>query len=79
MQDEAFLMHDVTSGRKYWSSLSEPITMPYTGKHKKIAAYGSIAKDGRQIFRTYDGFNRFIFIKYLKELETVIPDVPVRG
>ena len=42
--------------------------------------YGSIAKDGRQIFRTYDGFNRFIFIKYFKELQrrygrvTVIAD-----
>ena len=43
--------------------------MSYTGNHKKIAAYGSIAEDGRRTFRTYDRFNKFIFIKYFKELQ----------
>ena len=39
--------------------------MPYIGSHKKIAAYNSIANDGRQLFWTYEKFNAPTFVKYL--------------
>lgn len=68
-EDEAFFVHDTVSGRKYWSPRGEPMTVPYTGSHKRIAVYGSIAKDGRQLFRTYEQFNASTFIEYLKELQ----------
>ena len=31
-EDEAFFIHDVISGRKYWSPRGEKIVVPYTGK-----------------------------------------------
>ena len=42
--------------------------VPYTGSHEKITAYGSIAKDGRQFFRTYERFDADTFVRYLKGL-----------
>ena len=69
MEDESFFMHDVITGRKYWTPRGERISVPYTGSHKKITVYGSLAKDGRQFFRTYDRFNTSTFILYLKELQ----------
>ena len=68
MEDEAIFIHDVIVGRKYWSLVGHPISVPYTGSHKRIAAYGSIAKDGRQFFRTYEKFDRPTFVQYLKDL-----------
>ena len=44
MEDEAFFIHDVITGRKYWSPRGQRINVPYTGSHKKITAYGSIAR-----------------------------------
>ena len=46
MQDEAFFIHDVITGRKYWTPKGQRINVPYTGSHKKITAYGALAKDG---------------------------------
>ena len=66
MEDEAFLMHDVISGSKYWSPRGQRIGVPYTGSHRKIMVYGSLARDGRQFFRTYDRFNASTFLLYLK-------------
>ena len=68
MQDEAFFVHDVIVGRKYWSLVGHPISVSYTGSHKRIAAYGSITKDGRQFFRTYERFDGPTFVRYLKDL-----------
>ena len=68
-EDEAFFVHDTVSGRKYWSPQGEPITVPYTGSHRKIAVYGATAKDGRQFFRTYDRFNAPTFVKYLNAMQ----------
>ena len=69
MQDEAFFIHDTVSGRKYWSPKGGRISVPYTGSHKKVTIYGSLALDGRQFFRTYDRFNASTFVAYLKELQ----------
>ena len=40
-----------------------------TGSHRKITVYGSLARDGRQFFRTYDRFNASTFLLYLKEMQ----------
>ena len=68
MQDEAFFVHDVIVGRKYWSPVGYPIGVPYTGSHKRIVAYGSIARNGRQFFWTYEKFDGPTFVRYLKDL-----------
>ena len=69
VEDEAFFIHDVKSGRKYWSPVGVPTTVPYTGSHKRIAVYGSITMDGRQFFRTDSWFNAPTFIEYLTALQ----------
>ena len=53
MQDEAFFMHDVITGRKYRAPRNRQIGVSYTRNHRGIVAYGAIAKDGRQFFRTH--------------------------
>ena len=65
---EAIFIHDVIVGRKYWSPVGHSISVPYTGSHKRIVAYGSISRDGRQLFRTYEKFDGFTFVQYLKDL-----------
>ena len=52
--DEAFFTYDTKSGRKYWPSAGTRIMRPYNGNHKKIAAYGAVADDRRQLFRLYE-------------------------
>lgn len=56
------------SGCKYWPPMRELIILPYTGSHKRIAVCGSITKDVRQLFQTYEQLNASIF-KYLRELQ----------
>ena len=68
MEDEAIFIHDVIVGRKYWSPAGHSINVPYTGNRKRIVAYGSIARDGRQFFRAYEKFDGPIFVQYLKDL-----------
>ena len=67
MQDESFFIHDIVTGRKYWALRGRRIHVPYTGSHKKITVYGSLARDDRQFFRTYERFDAPAFILYLKE------------
>ena len=69
MQDEAFFMHDVITGRKYWALRDRQISVSYIGSHRRIVAYGAIAKDGRQLFRTHERFDAPTFIRYLKEMQ----------
>ena len=67
--DEAFFVHDVVSGRKYWSPQGGRIVVPHTGSHKRIVVYGAIAKDSRQPFRTRELFDMPTLVWYLKELQ----------
>ena len=69
MGDEAFFIHDTVSRRKYWSLRGKRIAVPYTGSHKKIAAYGSITKDSRQLFQTYERSDAPTFVGYLKGMQ----------
>lgn len=66
--DEAFFMHEASSGCKTWSPVGERIFVPYLGSHQKIAAYGRITSDGRQLFRFCDRFNSDSFMQHLKDL-----------
>lgn len=68
MEDEAFFTYDVATSRKYWSPAGRPIAYPYIGKHRRIAVYGSVTADGRQLFRTYDRFNSDTIEEYLLEM-----------
>ena len=40
-----------------------------TGSHQRICVFGTITIDGKQLFRQYDVFNQYVFLKYLKELQ----------
>ena len=40
-----------------------------TGSHQKVCVFGTLTIDGRQLFRQYDVFNQYTFLKYLKELQ----------
>ena len=68
-EGEAFFIHDVMSGRKYWSPKRERIVVPYTGSHQRIVVYGAIAKDGRQFFKTHERFDAPTFVGYLREMQ----------
>ena len=69
MQDESFFLHDMMTGRKYWSPKGQRISAPYTGSHKKITMHGALARDGRQFFRAYERFDALTFVAYLKEMQ----------
>ena len=40
-----------------------------TGSHQRTCVFGTITIDGKQLFRQYDVFNQYAFLKYLKELQ----------
>ena len=69
MQDEALFVHDVITGRKYWVLRGRWISVSHTGSRKKITVHGSLAKNDRQLFRTYGWFNTSTFILYLREVQ----------
>ena len=70
IQDESIFVHDPSHGRKYWSMVGEPITVRYNGIHRRMIVCGSIATDGRRMFRTYEkSFTSKNFVSYLKELQ----------
>jgi len=66
--DESIFVDSPTVGRKYWSGIGEPITVPYRGSRRRTVAYGAISTDGRRFFRTYDSFDGPTFIGYLRDL-----------
>ena len=50
--------------------VGEPITTRYNGMHRRMIVCGSIATDGRRMFRTYEkSFTSKNFVSYLKELQ----------
>lgn len=34
-----------------------------TGSHQKVCVFGTLTIDGRQLFRQYDVFNQYTFLK----------------
>jgi len=55
--DEAFFAYGIKSGRRYRSLAGTRINVPYTGSHKRIAVYGAVTGDGRQMFCTHPRFD----------------------
>ena len=68
IEDESFFIRDRTEGCRYWTLVGTPVMVPYVGSHDTVTAYGSLATDGRQFFRTYDRFNAATFVEYLKSM-----------
>ena len=40
-----------------------------TGSHQRACVFGTLAMDGRQLFRQYDVFDQYAFIDYLKQAQ----------
>ena len=70
VQDEAMMVHGATGGEpKYWSTIGEPIVLPYGGgTRKRAVVYGALSTNGQQMFRVYDDFDAETFVKYLDAL-----------
>jgi len=66
-QDESIFTNDAGRGAKHWSPVGKKIPVPHTGSHERFAAFGALADDGRQLFRTYDRFDAATFVRYLRE------------
>ena len=66
--DESIFINDPGSGVKYWSPREVPVITAYNENHNKVVAYGALTTDGRQFVRTYEGFDKETFLKYLKAL-----------
>ena len=56
---------------------STHVLVPYVGSHDTVAAYGSLAADGRQFFRTYDRLNATTFVEYLKSMHRCFGKIAV--
>jgi len=41
-----------SKGRKYWSPVGEPVTVPHGGRRSGRVAYGAMTAGGRRFFRT---------------------------
>ena len=68
VEDESFFIRDRTKEGRYWTPVGAPVMVPHVGSHDTVTAYGSLAADGRQFFRTYDRFNAATFVEYLKSM-----------
>ena len=77
MEDESFFIRDRTEGCRYWTPIGTPVLVPYVGSHDTVTAYGSLAADGRQFFRTYDRFNATTFVEYLKSMHRCFGKIAV--
>ena len=47
MEDEAFFVHGRGNRTQMLAARGKPSNVPHTGSHRKVAAYGSIARDGK--------------------------------
>jgi hypothetical protein len=52
-----------------WTPEGKRPIVTVTGSHQKTCVFGTITIDGKQLFRQYDLFNQYVFLKYLKELQ----------
>ena len=68
IEDEAFVIYDVISGKKYWVPIGQELLVTYTGSHKRVAVHGTIMDNGRHFFRTYEYSTSKTVIAYLREM-----------
>jgi DDE superfamily endonuclease len=58
-----------TIRRRMWTPEGIRPIVTVTGSHQRTCVFGTITIDGKQLFRQYDVFNQYVFLKYLKELQ----------
>jgi transposase len=68
VQDESIFIHDLYIKRKWIVRQKRPI-VTVTGSHDKTIIFGVLSNDGKQLFRQYDQFNSYSFIRYLDEVK----------
>jgi hypothetical protein len=49
-----------------WTPEGKRPIVTVTGSHQKTCVFGTITIDGKQLFRQYDLFNQYVFLKYLE-------------
>jgi Icc-related predicted phosphoesterase len=68
VQDESIFIHDLCIKRKWIVRQKRPI-VTVTGSHDKTIIFGVLSNDGKHLFRQYDQFNSYSFIRYLDEVK----------
>ena len=56
MLDETFFVMNLKRGRKYRSAIGKAVRLPYTGRHKVLAMFGTMARNGSQEFKNCEKF-----------------------
>ncbi len=75
--DEAFFVQGAYD-RYVWGPVGTRSVASYSGDHTKVAVFGSIAEDGRRLFRTFTGSFRSVqFIQCLEALRAKFGKVAV--
>ena len=69
VEDESIFIHDALIRRRMWTPEGIRPIVTVTGSHQRTCVFGTITIDGKQLFRQYDVFNQYAFLKYLKELQ----------
>jgi transposase len=69
VQDESIFVYDYIFKRKKWISSDKRPIVTVTGSRRRTIVFGSLSKDGKQLFRQYDKFNSNTFIDYLKQIQ----------
>jgi len=68
VQDESIFVNDAGRGARHWSPVGERVYAPHTGSHGKFAAFGALAHDGSQFFRTHGWFDADAFVRHLRKM-----------
>ncbi len=66
--DEAFFVQGIYD-RYVWGPIGTRSVASYSGDHTKVAVLGSIAEDGRRLFRTFTG--SFTSVQFMECLEAL--------
>ena len=69
VEDESIFVHDALIRRKLWLPRGVRPVVTTTGSHQRTCVFGTLAMDGRQLFRQYDVFDQYAFIDHLKQLQ----------
>lgn len=67
VEDESIFTYEVKI-RAVWAIKGSKPRILTTGAHRNVAVFGSLAEDGRQLFRQYKSANSDAFLDYLKIL-----------
>jgi transposase len=67
VQDESVFVHDVLARRKLWLPKGVRPVATMAGSHQRTCVFGTLAMEGKQLFRQYDVFNQHSFPDCLKQ------------